>query len=399
MTQHGELILAKGADRRLRTGHVWIYSNEVDTQRSPLGAFESGQQVTVLGASGKPLGTAFINPHTLICGRIISRTPERWMTASLLQQRLAAAEHMRLQRFTKPYYRLVFGDSDGLPGLVIDRFGEAAVVQISVAGMEVFKADINDILHKHHGITRVIFKNDGKMRETEGLVSLVESSDDPALGNLHLEENGVQFEVSVSAGQKTGWFYDHRLNRAALRPYVKGASVLDVFSYVGGWGIQAGAFGAASVLCVDSSAAALDLANHNARLNGLQDKVSTRCGDAFEVMRDLRENLQKFDVVIVDPPAFIPRKKDIKVGEAAYTKLNLLALQLLNPGGLLVSASCSMHLQRESLVDIIRGTARQTDRFVQIVEQGHQGPDHPILPSVPETDYIKAFFVRSLLSL
>lgn len=399
MKANPELVLQKGADRRLRAGHVWIYSNEVDTRRSPLNTFTAGQQVSVLATNGKPLGTAFINPQTLICGRLISRTPDLWMTAPLLRERIATAAAMRNQRFEKPFYRMTFGDSDGLPGLVIDRFGDVAVVQISVNGMDTLQADISSCLKQDHGIQRVIFKNDGKMRAAEGLETRVESTDDPALENIMLEENGVRFEVSVAQGQKTGWFYDHRLNRAALAPYVRGARVLDVFSYVGGWGVQAAAFGARQVLCIDSSAPALELAKTNARHNGLDDKLGTLCGDAFEMMKSLRESNEKFDVVIVDPPAFIPRKKDIPAGEAAYTRLNQLAMQLLLPGGILVSASCSMHLQRDRLLDIIRSTARHTDRHAQLLEQGHQGPDHPILPAVPETDYIKSMTVRVLPSL
>ncbi len=391
------LILAKGADRRLRAGHVWIYSNEVDTARSPLGTFTAGAQVEVLASGGKPMGTAFVNPRTLICGRLISRHPGQWMTAALLRQRLRAAEDQRRQRFGQPYYRLAFGDSDGLPGLVVDRFGSTAVVQISVAGMEALHDDIRQILEREHRIDRVIFRNDAKLRETEGLPTLAADESGPDL--LRVEENGVAFEVSASGGQKTGWFYDHRLNRAALRPYVQGARVLDVFSYVGGWGIQAAVFGAAAVTCVDSSAAALERATANAGLNGVADRVTTLCGDAFDVLKGLRETHQRFDVVIVDPPAFIPRRKDIKAGEAAYARLNQLALQVLEADGLLVSASCSMHLQRERLLDIIRATTRQTDRFAQVLEQGHQGPDHPILPAVPETEYIKAFFVRVRASM
>lgn len=396
---HNTLILRKGAERRLRAGHVWIYSNEVDIQRSPLVALQPGEQVLVQGANGKPLGTAFVNPHTLICARLISRDPAQWFTRRLLEQRLQQAESLRQSRFEQHCYRLAYGDSDGLPGLVIDRFGEDAVVQISNAGMEHFKQDLHELLHARHGLRRVFFRNDAKLREAEGLAISLESPDDPQPADLQLVENGVQFRVPALGGQKTGWFYDHRQNRALLRHYVPGKRVLDVFSYVGGWGVQAACFGASQVTCVDSSQSALEQAQRNAALNGVDDRMATLCGDAFEVLKALREQEEKYDVIVLDPPAFIPRRKDIEAGEAAYSRINQQALQLLRPGGILVSASCSMHLQRERLLDILRAAGRTIDRFVQVIEQGHQGADHPILPAVPETDYLKAFFVRASYSL
>lgn len=394
-----DLVLTKGSERRLKSGHVWIYSNEVDTKQSPLPGFQPGEQVRVVTATGKPMGTAFVNPHTLICGRLISRNPDATMNARLVRERLQTADKLRLRRFDKPFYRLAFGDSDGLPGLVVDRFDQTAVVQISTAGMEGLVTEVAEALKSACGIQRVILKNDGKMRETEGLASYVECLDGPMPASLAVEENGVRFEIDAAGGQKTGWFYDHRENRHSLKPYVSDARVLDVFSYVGGWGVQAAVFGAREVICVDSSTTALDQVARNAALNGIEQRVSSLAGDAFTVMKSLCEERERFDVVIVDPPALIPRKKDIKAGEAAYQRLNQLALRLLNPDGILVSASCSMHLKRDSLLEILRNSGRTIDRFVQVLEQGHQSPDHPILPAVPETEYIKSFTIRSLATL
>jgi 23S rRNA (cytosine1962-C5)-methyltransferase len=197
-------------------------------------------------------------------------------------------------------------------------------------------------------------------------------------------------------GQKTGWFYDHRMNRARLKNYVKGKKVLDLYSYIGGWGIQAAVFGAESVTCVDSSSLALSYVTKNAILNNVEDKVSSIEGDVIEVCRKLLEDGEKFDVVIVDPPAFIPRRKDQKVGERAYQKLNQLAMRLLTRDGLLVSGSCSMHLSREALVTALRLSGQTLEKRLQIIEQGAQGPDHPIVPAIPETEYLKAMFVRVL---
>ncbi|MFT7365880.1 MAG: 23S rRNA (cytosine1962-C5)-methyltransferase [Marinobacter psychrophilus] len=389
------LYLRKGAERRLRAGHLWVYSNEVDIKRSPLTGFEAGVQAELRASNDKPLGTVFVNPHALICGRLISRDPTHGMTSQRLTQRMEVALELRQRLFNKPFYRWVFGDSDGLSGLVIDRFGDTVVVQISSAGMEQMKDAIVRAIQRLTQVSSIVLKNDGKMRKVEGLESYVEQAHGSAPEMLQLEENGVKFEVPLEGGQKTGWFYDHRMNRARLQAYAPGKRVLDVFSYVGGWGIQAASAGATSVTCIDSSASAIESVHHNARLNGLTN-VDTIEGDAFDALKALADEKQKFDIVVLDPPALIPRRRDQKAGEQAYARLNQLGLRLLERDGLLVSASCSMHLSQEKLVDIIRGSGRKIDRFVQLLEQGHQAPDHPIIPGIAETDYIKSCFVRSL---
>jgi len=389
------LYLRKGAERRLRAGHLWVYSNEVDIKRSPLTNFEAGVQAELRASNDKPLGTVFVNPHALICGRLISRDPTHGMTPQRLTQRMEIALELRQRLFSKPFYRWVFGDSDGLSGLVIDRFGDTVVVQISSAGMEQMKDSIVRAIQRLTQASSIVLKNDGKMRKVEGLESYVEQAHGNVAEMLQLEENGVKFEVPLAGGQKTGWFYDHRMNRARLQAYAPGKRVLDVFSYVGGWGIQAASAGATSVTCIDSSASAIESVHHNARLNGLTN-VDTIEGDAFDALKALADEKQKFDIVVLDPPALIPRRRDQKAGEQAYARLNQLGLRLLERDGLLVSASCSMHLSQEKLVDIIRGSGRKIDRFVQLLEQGHQAPDHPIIPGIAETDYIKSCFVRSL---
>ncbi|MEX0605657.1 MAG: class I SAM-dependent rRNA methyltransferase [Marinobacter sp.] len=389
------LYLRKGAERRLRAGHLWVYSNEVDTRRSPLTEFEAGSQAELRSSVDKPLGTVFVNPHTLICARLISRDASHGMTAQRLTHRMEMALSLRERLFSEPFYRWVFGDGDGLSGLVIDRFDQVVVVQISTAGMETMKdAIVRGVQRLVHDAI-VVLKNDGKMRQVEGLASYTEQMNGATVDALQVRENGVNFEVPLAGGQKTGWFYDHRMNRQRLQAYAQGKRVLDVFSYVGGWGIQAACAGAAHVSCLDSSAQALDAVHHNAGLNGL-DNVETLEGDAFEALKVLCDEKEKYDIVVLDPPALIPRRRDQKAGEQAYARLNQLALRLLDRDGLLVSASCSMHLSQEKLVDIIRGSGRKIDRFVQLLEQGHQAPDHPIVPGIPETDYIKSCFVRSL---
>lgn len=390
------LILNPGAERRLRGGHVWIYSNEVDNRATPIKQFTPGEQVQVQASNGKPLGVAYVNPNTLIMGRLISRDTRLRLDRSLLVHRLNIALSLRQACFATPCYRLVFGDADGLPGLVIDRFYEVFVVQISTAGMEAVVDDIVAALNKVFTPSAIVLRCDGKMRATEGLESYIEVVQGEVAELCPLEENGVALLAPVLSGQKTGWFYDHRDNRAALQRHVAGKRVLDLFSYVGGWGVQALAAGAREVTCVDASETALEVALENARLNNAESRFVGLHGDAFDTCKALVSEKEKFDVVVVDPPAFIQRRKDIRNGERAYARINNLAMRLLDKDGILVSASCSMHLQRDSLVDIIRANARELDRTAQIFIQGHQGADHPVHPAIAETDYLKSFSVRVL---
>ena len=388
------LVLNPNAERRLRAGHVWIYSNEVDTKKSPLKNFDNGQQVLVHAANGKPLGIAYINPHTLICARLFSR--DHPLDKSLLVHRLNIALALRERVFGAPYYRLVYGDSDALPGLVVDRFGDYLVVQINTAGMERVRDDIVTALYQVLKPRGILLKNDSRVRESEGLTEYIEVAYGEVPEHVELIENGCRFLAPVHAGQKTGWFYDHRIARSRLAPYVEERCVLDVFSYIGGWGMQAAINGASEVTFVDSSATALEAVQRNSELNNVADKVKTIEGSAFDVLKDLHERGEKFDTIILDPPAFIPRRKDMKAGAEAYRRVNELAMRLLNRDGFLISGSCSLHLSRAELVDILRAASRHLDRQLQVLEQHGQGADHPVHPAIPETEYLKSVFCRVL---
>ncbi|MDX1443108.1 MAG: class I SAM-dependent rRNA methyltransferase [Gammaproteobacteria bacterium] len=389
------LILKKGEDRRLRAGHLWVFSNEVDVKKTPLTEFKPGDLVQVQASGGKPLGMAYVNPHSLISARLLTHggaTPEfePWLT-----RRVRQAAKLRETFYEQPYYRLIFGESDGLPGLVVDRYGDTLVVQITTAGMEARRDDIIRTLQAEIAPKGIVMQNHVPMRELEGLPVGDREVIGEADETLRVIENGLTFEVNRDAGQKTGYFYDQRDNRGRLGRYVKGKRVLDVFSYVGAWGVTAAANGAADVTCVDSSASALEMAKHNAALNDVS--INTIQGDAFEVLADLREKREKFDVVIIDPPAFIKRRKDYKSGLAGYQKLNQMALQVLEAdGGILVSASCSHHLPERELAKIIQRASRHVDRYAQILEWGQQAVDHPEHPAIPETRYLKACFTRIL---
>jgi len=386
-----ELRLKKNEDRRLRAGHNWVYSNEVDTKQTPLKDFEVGQWCHVTNNRGRVLGTAYINPNTLICARLVSRFENKILDLPRLTQRITDALRLREQVFSEPCYRLIFGESDAMPGLVIDRFNDVLVVQITTAGMDAIQDDIVQALTQVLKPQCILLRNDSASRELEGLplFSKVVLGELPP--QVEFEENKTKFITSLEHGQKTGWFYDHRMNRLRMQDYVKGKRVLDVFSYVGAWGIQALQAGANEVTCIDSSALALDLARQSAALNGREKNFIAMEGDAFEALKSLHESGEKYDVIILDPPAFVKRRKDLKEGSLAYRRINRLAMNLFSDEGILISASCSYHLSREQLLNEIRQASHLANVDCQILEQGHQGPDHPVHTAMKETDYLKSY--------
>ena len=391
MTTLPELRLKKNEDRRLRAGHAWVYSNEVDTKQTPLKEFKVGQWCHITNNRGRVLGTAYVNPNTLICARLVSRFEKQTLTLERLVERIQEALCLREMIFSEPCYRLIFGESDGLPGLVVDRFKGILVVQVTTAGMDAIQDDIISALTEVLKPESITLRNDSSSRELEGL----ELYSKTILGDLpeqaELIENNTHFVTSLQQGQKTGWFYDHRLNRLRMQQYVKDKRVLDVFSYVGAWGIQALQAGAKEVTCVDSSAFALNLAKQSAALNYPTSEFKCIEGDAFETLKSLNEAGEKYDVVILDPPAFVKRRKDLKEGSLAYRRINRLAMNLIKNEGILISASCSFHLSHEQLLNEIRQASYLANVQCQVLEQGHQGPDHPIHPAMKETNYLKSF--------
>lgn len=392
------LFLKRGEDARLRQGHAWVFSNEVDVKRSPLGEFAPGEQVAIVDASERVLGLGYVNPNALICARMVERGARHPLDKSLIVHRLHVALALRESMYDTPHYRLVFGESDGLPGLVIDRFGDVFVGQIGTLGMEHMKRQVVEAVAKVFKPRAFLWKNSGSVRKLESLPEY----DECAIGDwpefLEVIEGGVVFRIDPRDSQKTGWFYDQRDNRDRLPKLVKGRRVLDLFSYGGGWGLRAAAAGASEVICVDASAAALAVVNRAARDNGLAERVKTVQGDAFDVLKELRQQRDRFDVVVVDPPAFIKRKKDFAEGRIAYRRINEMAMQLLARDGLLIACSCSHHLPRTVLLDAINQGARHLDRSVQVLMSLQQSACHPVHPAIAETDYLKGYVCRVLPS-
>ena len=389
------IVLRRREERRLVRGHLWVYSNEVDIAATPLKGFAPGDPVNVCAAGGRPLGSGYVNPHSLICARLVSHRPDVVLDRELLDSRLRAALALREALYDRPCYRLVHGEGDALPGLVIDRYDDVLVVQIGTAGMERVQHELLAALIDLLAPRAIQLRNDGPLRALEGLDSRVETVHGTLPGSLTVDEGGLRFTVPASGGQKTGWFFDQRPNRDRLTRYCAERRVLDLFSYVGAWGLRAAAAGASEVLCVDSSAPALEALEANAVANNLAGVTTVR-GDAFEVLRALRDAGERFDTVVVDPPALVKKRKDHKAGSEAYRRLNRLSLQLLAPGGTLLSSSCSFHFSRDDLRIAVERAARQADVEIQLLEQGTAGPDHPVHPAMAETDYLKCLVFRRL---
>jgi 23S rRNA (cytosine1962-C5)-methyltransferase len=396
---HPDLYLKKNEDKRLRQGHLWVFSNEIDITRTPLTAFEAGDLALIKDHGGQALGTAYVNPHTLIAARVLSRKPNAKLGGNFFKERLQTALILRERLYAKPFYRLIFGESDGIPGLVIDRFGDIFSLQITTAGVEKSKEILVATLVELFNPQAIVLKNDNSQRELENLSTVSEVIYGTVPTDIIIEENNAQFKINIVEGQKTGWFYDHRDSRARCAALSKNQRVLDLFSYSGAWGIPAAIAGASEVVCVDSSESALAMAKESAELNKVADKMQFVRSDVFEFLKNARENLERFDVIVLDPPALIKRKKDFKAGFEAYRRLNQLALQVLAKNGVLISASCSHHLTRENLHEILRSQARHIDRHMVFFAQGGQGGDHPIHPALPETEYLKTYFCAVSSSL
>lgn len=390
------LRLKKDQDRRLRAGHLWVYSNEVDTDKTPFDQFEAGQVVAVENAQGKWQGLAYVNPNSLICARLVTRQRDLAFDGSLFVHRIKVALSLRERLYPAPYYRLIFGEGDALPGVVVDRYGDHLVVQITTAGMEAQREALVAALVKVLRPAGILLRNDSPSREPEGLSRYIELAHGDLPDQLQIEEGGCRFDVSPTEGQKTGWFYDQAANREAFTALVNGNRVLDVCSYVGAWSVRAAKAGARAVMAVDASAQALAQLSSNTVLNSCEEKIETIQGDAFQALRELRAERERFDIIVLDPPAFIKRRKDMKQGTLAYRRLNEAALGLLERDGLLISASCSFHLSGEGLLKTIQQAARHSDRNVQVLRRGYQGPDHPVHPAIPETGYLKAMTMRVL---
>jgi 23S rRNA (cytosine1962-C5)-methyltransferase len=385
------VLLRAGEDRRVRAGHPWAFSNEI-LMDAETKAIPPGSLAILRAPGGEALGLVTFNPHSLIAARVLSTNPEATVDALFLGRRLAQAAALRDRLVGVPYYRLVHAEADGLPGVIIDRFGDALVVQVNTAGMELLTPVLLEALEAELSPSTIVLKNDSPVRELEGLKCGTAVVKGDASRPIELIENDARFVADLSGGQKTGWFYDQRDNRRFMAGLSKGVSVLDVYSYSGGFGVLAARRGAASVVCVDRSQPALDAARAAASLNGVDKVMSFEKSEAFDALEKLGG--RSFDVVICDPPAFVKSRKDLKTGAQGYRKLVRLAAPLVASGGFFFVASCSHLVDPPLFAEQVRRGLRDAGRGGRILRSSGAALDHPVHPGLPETAYLKALTLQ-----
>lgn len=378
------VILPKG--RRARTGSPWIFANELKMDPAAK-AMVAGSIVNVRGEDGRAFGTGYFNPRSLIALRLLAEECDAVVDADFFASRIARALSLRMALYDRPFYRLIHAEGDHLPGLVVDRFDDVVTVQAGTAGME---RQIDAILAALDATVKprtVILRNDAPSRALEGLESYVRTAKG-AGARIAVEENGARYIADLATGQKTGWYYDQRDNRAFIAGLARGRTVLDAYSYTGGFGVLAAKAGAKEVVCLDSSAPALALAEESARVNGVSIKPVK--ADAFEELERLGAAGESFDIVLADPPAFVKSKKDLEPGAKAYRKLARLAASVTAPGGFLKIASCSHNIPPERFAAECAAGIARTGRAARLIRQAGAGPDHPVHPLLPESAYLKA---------
>jgi 23S rRNA (cytosine1962-C5)-methyltransferase len=390
------LTLKNNEERRLRAGHLWVFSNEVDTKKTPLTAFTPGQEAVLTASRGRPIGLCTVTPGSLICARLMDRDPTTELDVAFFRHRIREALSLRQRLYATPHYRLLFSEGDHVPGLVLDRYGDVVVGQANTAGMDRLRDVVVEAVLAELTPSAFIWRCDSPSRDLENLPRVVETAHGTAPETLTVNEGGALFEVPATSGQKTGWFYDMRENRSQLCRLVRGKSVLDLFAYAGAFSVRAALAGATAVTCLDSSETACRMATENAARNGVTDKVTVVRADAAVYLEECAASGRTFDVVSLDPPALVKRKKDLEAGLKAYERLNRLAMNVLADDGVLMTCSCSQHVDAYDLRRIALRAAMSQGRRGQILEQGRQGPDHPAHPAMVETDYLKSFILRLL---
>ncbi|MCM1135120.1 MAG: class I SAM-dependent rRNA methyltransferase [Clostridium sp.] len=388
--------LKKGEGRTVKAGGMWIYDNEIERVD---GEFEDGDILTVRDFDGYPLGKGFVNRHSKIRIRLMTRNVRQEIDKEFLRQRVRDAWEYRKKVADTGSCRIIFGEADFLPGLVIDKFSDVLVVESLALGIDRYKEDIVEILKEllkrdDIHIRGVYERSEAKVRRSEGMEQVKGFLGEPFDTDVEIEENGVKFLVDVKDGQKTGFFLDQKYNRLAVQKLCKGARVLDCFTHTGSFALNAAAAGAREVIGVDSSSLAVEQAEKNARLNGLEDKVSFLCRDVFELLPELDAAREKFDVVILDPPAFTKSRNSVKNAVKGYREINLRAMKLVKNGGFLATCSCSHFMTYELFTETIGQAARNVHRRLRQVEFKTQAPDHPILWAAEESYYLKFYIFQ-----
>ena len=377
-----------GEDRRLRGGSPWLFSNELRMDEAAR-AVPPGSLVRLMGPSGKMLGVAQFNPHSLIAARLLTRNKDAVIDRQFVARRVARALQLRERLFDTPHYRLLHAEADGLPGLVVDRFGDTLVAQLNTAGMAALQPTIVAALDEVVRPQTIVARNDAPSRQLEGLPLEVTALKGEVPERLELMENGLTFVADPGGGQKTGWFYDQRENRRFVAGLARGQDVLDVYSYCGGFALTAASGGAVNVTAVDGSAAALDLGAASAARQGVGETVRFERADAFAFLDQAAVAKTRFGLVIADPPAFVKSRKDLGAGLKGYRKLARLAAGVVSEPGFLCLGCCSHHVTIEQFAAEAWAGIREAGRGGRLIRSAGAGPDHPIHPGLPETAYLK----------
>jgi 23S rRNA (cytosine1962-C5)-methyltransferase len=385
--------LQPGGDKRAMLGHPWIFSNELMMDAAAK-ALPPGDVVTVIRADGRPLGAAFFNPHSLIAARLLTRDADRVIDEAFLHKRLARALKLREKLIGAPFYRLVHAEADGIPGCIIDRFGDVVVVEPNAAGADRLIDPLLAALDRVVKPRVIVVSGDGAARNLEGLTPVHRVAKGALDGAVELQEHGARFLADLAEGQKTGWFYDQRDNRLLAAHFAKDADVLDLYSYSGGFGVQAARHGAKSVLSVDRSEPALSLARRAAALNDAGDRLSTESAEAFDFLELAGAEHRTFDLVLADPPAFVKSKKDFHQGGRAYRKLARLCAGRVRTGGFLFLASCSHHMPPDEFRTQVARGLHEAGRSGRILHATGAAPDHAVHPMLPESAYLKALLLQ-----
>jgi 23S rRNA (cytosine1962-C5)-methyltransferase len=381
--------LAAGGHRRAESGHPWIFSNEVAMDATAK-MLAPGTLVTLRRADERPLGVAIFNPHTLLAARLLDRDAARPIGRRFFVRLFERAWRLRERLYDSPYYRLVHAEADGLPGLVVDRFGEVLAVQANAAGMDRLEPAVLEALQSVLSPAAIVLRNDSAARTLEGLELETRVAIGNIAGPVSVEEDGVVFEADVLAGQKTGWFYDQRDNRRFVAGLAAGARVLDLYCYSGGFSVMTAHAGAESVLGIDRSEPALALAAASARKNEVEERCTFQRGEVFAAAAALGAKGERFDIVIADPPPFARSKKEAPAALRGYRKLARLAAGLTAPGGFLFLASCSHNVAADDFAEAVRRGLADAGRSYRVLRNAGAGPDHPVHPALPETAYLKA---------
>ena len=375
--------LKQKEERRILRGHPWVFSNEL--AQSPA-EFTPGEIVDVLDQAGRFLGRGYINPHSLIAVRLLTRTPEE-IDAVFFRRRIADARSLRTRLGFGDSFRAVFSEGDNLPGLIVDKYADTLVVQSSTAGIDRMLSDIVAALREEYSPEAIVLRNDTISREIEGLARETRVVHGVISGPVTFEEAGIRYHVDVLEGQKTGFFFDQRENRLLLKEYVQGRRVLDCFCYVGAWALSAARFGAMEVIGIDSSEKAIASATENAEINGLS--VQFKKADVFDELRILEKKRERFGCIVLDPPAFVKSRAKVREALKGYKEINLRAMKLLEPGGTLVTCSCSHHIDQELFREMLIDAAYSAGRQAKLLEMRSQARDHPVLLAARETQYLK----------